>query len=460
MLAQDKLRRRVTRQRPLVILSAALALAACASHQGAPVLPASDAAARTTNLLPVYVFNVMWDVMFTSTDHMSTVSASERKKFPSNGQTWYLAAAALPATGPLYREYKAAPPSDHMDSSKPKVRGYVEQEILGYGLADSSQPGTRQLLRYYDPATGDHVTPGPHQRLPAAYALNEKFPLWSYPRYNNRAAVLLGASANGVTAEINKVAGGAVWSWTWKGRQFINTHDYGREMQMSLFYKRHNPTQAGDGFYGDLADMHGSPLVSSSAAAGVIKTASHPLEWNPRWFGAARDQLAIYTDVLFGTKIDLGFKPGVAAFTTSYTLPNTLPSDTTQGEIPTAYLLAAFDSYYTVDAKTKSTTQVYPASCSSSGNVGWVPPSGYGGVIIATKSGGDALGVYSKMDTIGGPTDYFTLWNFIACNQTSKFSAVHTNGWPAGTASYTTYILTGRLATVESNMYALYTAGY
>jgi hypothetical protein len=444
-------------------VAAACALAACGLHQGAPVLPASNSAAiaaKHMDLLPVEVFNVVWDVMATPTDHMSTVSAAERKMLPSHGQTWYLAARALPGTRPLYRQYKAAPPSDHMDSSRATVRGYVEQEILGYGFADSSQSGTHELLRYYDSATGDHVTPGPHQRLPKSYALNEKFPLWSYPRYNNRATVLLKTSANGVTAAINRVAGGAIWSWTWKGRQFINTHDYGREMQMSLFYKRHNPTQAGDGFFGDLADMHGSPLVSAGASGGVIKTASHPLEWNPRLFGAARHQLAIYTDVLFDTRVDLAFKPGVAAFTTSYKLPNTLPDETTQGEIPTAYLVAAFDSYYTVDAKAKSTTQVYPASCSSSGNVGWVPPSGYGGVIIATRSGAYALGVYSKMDTLGGPTDYFTLWNFIACNQTSKFSAVHTNGWPAGTASYTTYILTGSLAAVESNMYALYSSGY
>jgi hypothetical protein len=423
--------------------------------------------------LPVQDMNVLWDVLVSAHDHMSTISSSERNRFPSYGQTWYIPAGPVANTTLLYREVNS-PGSDHADSPYANEGGYLDEGAgLGYAYDNYQPPGTAQMMRYYNVSVLDHVTPGIRQSLAAGYT-QEVLPLWGYPRYNNSATISSSTTGNGVTASVNRVAGDSIWSWSWNGSNFINTADYGREMQSSIFYSngawRQNPTEAGDFKTGSLADMHGAPVTYESVGGGVISTQAIPLEWQPANAGASSDQLALYTGTAIGKNVNLNFMPGVASYQTVFTLPNALPDGpTTQGEIPTAYLNASYDTYWVFDAQSAVLTNVgnlVPVCNEQSFQLpGPVSPpfSGYGGVIISNAAQTLALGIYSRLDYVGGPTGYFTMYNYVdnGCpSATSKWAAVHMHGWPAGTSTYTTYVVTGTLNSVTQNMVTLYRSGY
>lgn len=406
--------------------------------------------------------------------HSSALEPAAPGGAEESGQTWYLSAQPIPgfAMAPIYREVSPNG-SGTFDSTTSAERGSRDEITLGFGF-DRPWLGTAQPLRYLDARSGVRVTPALGQTLPPAYSLDASLPVWAYPRYGARREVLETTSGNGVTAQINDVAGGAIWTWAWHGKQFIDTANLGRQMQMSLFYYdvragwRKNPNEAGD----DLGPryQHGSPLARSTVLGGVIETTTIPVEWNPAPDGLLPTQVEIYTTVAFSKRIDLNFRPGVASYAATYDLPHTLPEGeaavrdarATFGEIPTAYLRREFDRYYAIDARLRQMNEVHPPDCNSQ-PFRWTPPSGYGGVAIATRSGAYAMGVYSKLDGEGGPTDRFELYDWIdrGCNaQVSKFAAIHTKGWPAGARTYTTYVLTGTLDSVARGMYALSRAGY
>ena len=250
----------------------------------------------------------------------------------------------------------------------------------------------------------------------------------------------------------------------WNGVQFVNTHDYGREIQSAFFYGNQNPTEAGDGAFAATQDMHGSPFASLSLTPDGtgITTSTVPMEWNPSISGANADQAALYPQMLLGKQIQLNYNGlgPVAKYTNSLTLPNAVSGASL--EMPTGYLQAAFNTFFTYDAASNALTQVHPPVCDTGANTGFVPASGYGGVIISNAAQTAAMGVYGRTTAVGGPASYFTLWDFTnnGCGyQTSKWDIVATGNFPAGTSTYTSYVVTGTLAQVQQLMRALYTGG-
>ena len=439
-------------------------------------------AKRTTKsyggLLPVQSMNVMWDVIVNGNDHTSTISSAERSQYNSQGQTFYVRAENIGRTTSLYREHSVNG-VDHLDSPINNEGGYVSEGVLGFPYSNQ-QTATSQIVRYLSPSRVDHATPG---SVTLSGYTPESLGVFGYPRFNKTTTLLSSASGNGVTASVNRVAGDAIWSWVYGNVEFINTTDYGRELQSSLFYNNgtwtQNSTEAGDGRTGQVDDFHGSPVISENVSGSTISTQTLPLDFVPANGGASSDQLEAYTGVVIGKNVNLNFLPHVASYQTTYTLPNALPTTPgypTQGEIPTGYLNPTFDTYWTYDASASTLTNVSSLvpKCNAAASFQMPGPSspafsGYGGVIISNSNQTLAMGIYSKLDSLGGPTDYFTLYNFVdrtsygdrACGDaTSKWAAVHTNSWPAGTSSLTTYVVTGSLTDVKSSMSYLYQHGY
>src|SRR5579862_2842211 len=107
---------------------------------------------------------------------------------------------------------------------------------------------------------------------------------------------LLSLTAGGVTVKSNPAAGGSVWSWVWNGIEFINTWDFGREMQAALFTSdamHSNPTEAGD-TYSRRADRIGSPVDSLSNRGNTQSSRAMPLEFNPQNFGGAAGEPVVW----------------------------------------------------------------------------------------------------------------------------------------------------------------------
>jgi len=437
-----------------------------------------DAQAR--NSIATTLLTPLWRVLVSGNDYMTTASLTERAPYPSEGAYAYVPIASSANTVPMYRlsETSLVPP-DHRDSSGPGTGIYSTNGILGYPFA-SAATGLSQLINVSNSHDNATLNEGESK---SGYSSRSPMPLWGYPRYNNNPTVLVPITSRSGTGALtfasNSVAGGAIWSWKWSGTEFVNTVDYGREIQAAIFYpgsdnKFHNPTEAGSGLSGpDLTaqDKQGSPIIySRNTTASLHETRAIPLEWDPSSFGGGSANPVIYNQIQLGKSIYLDYLPetatySVAKYVTHVVLPSTLNG--AQIEIPTGYLLSSFNTFYTYDAgaSAPSLNQVHPPQiqppqqCALTNSTGFTPASGYGGVVISNSTGSLAMGVYGAMMQNGGSVFEFALFDFIYCYGASKWSAAYSGPVSAGETTYNTYIVTGTLDGVRVGMSNLYQGG-
>ncbi|MEA2721849.1 MAG: hypothetical protein QOJ39_3713, partial [Candidatus Eremiobacteraeota bacterium] len=439
--------------------------------------------------LPAITANILWEVDLAGKDRMSTNSSQERLQSQrySDGTSWYLPAFNNAGTLPLYRLW-ASWLNDHMDSNNAGEGGFATGPTMGYPFA-SQVAGTDPVNRFRDPArpNGDHATP-PVEEYPAILNLGyvQEGPMgYGYSRFGGGLGTNATFAAGGITAQVKRFAGGAVWSWQWNGQEFVNNTAglqyvvLGGSIQEAFFYNNgsfvQNPTEAGDGVCCSpytsqyLEDVHGSPTASFAITSGGTgaSTRSIPLDWDQRPFGAsAADQVVVYKDVQMGKDIQLNYNNmgPVAKWTSYLTLPNAVPGASM--EIPTGYMLPDLNTYWTYDAGSNALTQVQPplnGDCTTNGPYTFVPATGYGGVIISNPSGTKAQGVYGASTAVAGSAGYFALYDFISNNCSFKFSkwdiVTPTQTFPAGTSTYNAWIVTGSLTSVQQQMNQLYGQG-
>jgi len=422
--------------------------------------------ASTSQAQTAIPLNILWRVKVGSIERMLTRSTSERDEFPLEGAIFYVPKYQNSGTVPLYRLDNGR--SDRTDS-RHAGRGYRTKTLIGYPWSSNAVRGLSPIIHIYNPSNGDRALRYDGEGLPADYQ-NEGYLGYGYKRFNNHNESLLSLNAGGVTIQSNRVAGGALWTWTWNGMQFINVYDYGRQMQAALFFgDGRNPTEAGD-LYSHQSLIpsvrHGSPVLNIYNSGNTQSTRSIPLQWDPAWYGERPETPVIYPDIIIGKDITLNFKNmgPVAKYTTVLWVPTAYKN--VQFEIPTVYLRANFNRFWTYNAASKLLKEVFPGKCQ--GNKAVKPA--YGGVIISDATGNYAMGVYGVNKANGGSVSYFALWNFL-CNRdedgtsatgsnTTKWNAVFGPGMvAAGETRFNTWIITERLTKVTKYMDRLYTMG-
>jgi hypothetical protein len=381
----------------------------------------------------------------------------------------------MAGTIPLYRLFHAAA-GDHMDSTSPTEGGYQNEGPLGFPFSSPSVgQGLQQVLRTFNTCNGDHGTRSKHEP-PRPCERDEPMAGYAWPRFLNQNTSMLELAGGGVTFRSNRVAGGAGFHWVHRNAsgvavQYVNNRDFGRQMQSAVFFTRDgrtvNPTEGGDR-YSDYTRpgwaRHGSPLQRTATNLSTLTqtTRSVPLEWEPEKYGGDADHPVVYKDMALGKDITLnwgGLGP-VARYSTSFTSP-ALANATI--EIPTAYLRAEFDRYYTYDAVGNVRTQVFPGvNCPDTYNYTHYAPPSMGGVIIANAARTRAMGVYGASTSVGGSISEILLGKFIGgdCGSgtgefdaaTSKFSVLRKGSMLAGTKTYNTWVMTGSLDDVTRYM--------
>lgn len=412
---------------------------------------------------PAVPLNTLWRINIGG-DRTSTPAPQERDSYPLEGATYYVPKGNGPGTAPLYRLYNGR---DHMESAFPGEPGYQTESILGFPWPAAMPPrGTQSLIRVYNSATRDHGLRHPYETLPAYK--DQRLNVFGYPRYGNRADPFIELRAGGIRLRSNRAAGGAIWSWTWNGTEFVNTWDHGREIQSALFVANVNPNEAGDTYSSPSfvpAARHGSPLEIAYNSGTTQVTRAVPLEWTPESSGGGGSNPVVWRDLLLGKDVTLNFDNmgPVAQYTTVLYTPYAL---TNAGmEIPTGYLRANFDTFWVYDAPSDVITQVFPPpQCPPAPPYTVVFAPEHGGVIISDGSEEHAMGVYGANTSVGGAVSYFSLWSFICDDNTapnaystSKWNAVHGPGnFSAGYNTFTTWIVTADLATVRQLMHTLY----
>ena len=287
----------------------------------------------------------------------------------------------------------------------------------------------------------------------------------------------LSSSAAGTTVVSNLAAGGAIWEWTdSSGTQFVNHYDLGRVVQASFFVRtkdgrKLNPTEAGDRFADSriaVALRHQAPLAGGRVDGASQSTSSVPLEWSPPRVDARAGTThpVIYPDMRLGKDLDLAYggRPNVARYDTVLTLPGEAKSGDL--EAPTAYLRNEFNRLYTFDAKSGVLATIQPKPFDKRG-ADWTPPSGWGALIASNADGSHAFAIYAVTTAAGGTITRFTAHDFHLDGGpdgatdlgTVKLRALRIGDFPAGTTHTTSYVVTGTLASVQSDIAALAAAG-
>lgn len=458
-------------------LIAASALALAAILMGSELVVGQAQSNGPVYNLDATSMNFLWRVRLPRPggfDYMTTNSSYERNYIVqylggvSEGPIYYTQSSNSAGAAPLYRLYQPNIP-DHMESEIPDEGGYNLEGIQGYPWSTSNaRLGLTQILRAFNPSNYDQATVQPGESLPG-YSKVGGFAKWGYARYKllDDNANLLSLTSGGVTVDSNRNAGGCVWQWTYRGVQYIENFDYGREMQSVFFFPNdrgglNNPTECGDGFserWDPVEDRHGSPMVVGYNSGNRQITRAAPLEWYKQ-NGVSYDHPMVYTNMQIGKDLEMNFANWgpVAKYSTYVKTPIDINLNQENAlYIPTIYVRSNFTQYYTFDA---ATYQLTPRTIICGGDrLRYLPDSGFGGLIIADSAGQNAMGLFGPGANIGGDVDIFTMVNNLCLgwpNEFSILSAAYKRLLPATGRYYTTYVMSGTLAEVQNYMRKLY----
>ena len=257
--------------------------------------------------------------------------------------------------------------------------------------------------------------------------------------------------------------GGAVESVTWRGKEFINIYDHGRQISyawgMDGYGECLNPTEPGSA--NDLFKYSSTSELLSVCKSGEssLTTTTQPAFWLAPGQGGFCDrgvQTAIndtlLSDQILEKTIQIGYGgiENVIAFNATITLPADYSSN--QLEIPTGYLTYEFNDYWVYDPlsgeliEPESQELVEPWSFLHTTKL---PP------ILSTPDGAYAMGAYTAE-----PIAYYTILFYDVPNPADR-----TNKWnmvlreepaPAGQYSYQSFAVVGTLAEVQAAMSELY----
>jgi len=174
------------------------------------------------------------------------------------------------------------------------------------------------------------------------------------------AAPVLGST---LTISTSSVFAGAISSLTWRGKQFINTADHGRELQSASSFdglgECFNPTEAGS-----LADgpTSTSRLLGLSAVGNQLRTTSQMAFWTPAGYPypqgcggnpaiTVAQNATNLSNHTFSKQVTIGFAgiANVIEYAVDFHVAEAHQSATF--EAVTGYLGAEFSSFYTYDPR-------------------------------------------------------------------------------------------------------------
>jgi len=252
---------------------------------------------------------------------------------------------------------------------------------------------------------------------------------------------------------------GAIHSFKWGGREFIDSLDHGRQMQSACSFdntrdagaETFNPTEAGSRRDG-AGPTTTSRLLALSTQGGELRTRVQPAFWlapGERSEGQLARNTAVLSDYIIAKAVKVGIDgfPQALDYRVTFTIPAGARHNDAQFEALTGYMPAGFARFW----------QFNPAT-------GRLEPLDDGPgeilrfVVLATASGSHAMGIYAppqpQADT--APARYGR-WRF-ARERVVKWNCVfrvrNAAGLAPGEYSYRMRVPFGSLAEVESMLRA------
>jgi hypothetical protein len=397
--------------------------------------------------------NILQRLAVGGTDRMTSVDPSGEsctpEECPSEGQVFYAPAGDAKTRTTLFR-FNSGP--DHLDSVVRHVAGYDREGELAFPYKQALFPGLKPITEAVNAATGDHALLSPFEQLPGyAPDVSRGF---GYPRFLNQTESLLSLKAGGVQIESNLVYGGALWNWTWNGKQFFSHADSQRGSYSVVF--RDGNTNFIDENGDDCANH--APIASAFNSGATQFTAAVPLA-NAFHYDSNQPCLhpVVWQDALIGKSITLDFAGmgPVAKYTTTLSLPTNVFADYMLH--PVSSLNGEFNRYWTYDAEIGDLEEVFLADACEDAR-GFEP--NFGGIVLSDQSTDFAMGVYAVNVSQGGSVTSLVLLRHVCGDEPhSRMDVTRAGAIPAGNTSYNAYMMTGTLNQVRDYMAALFQAG-
>jgi len=243
---------------------------------------------------------------------------------------------------------------------------------------------------------------------------------------------------------------GAIHSLTWRGKEFINSHDHGRQLQSAsnldagspITAETFNPTEAGSR-RDDVGPNSSSRLLDLSAKGIEMNTKSLMAFWlapgEKSGPNLAKNK-AILSNHLLEKKVKVGYRgrPHIISYDVVFTLPNDESHGHAVFESLTGYMPPEFSQFLVFDPVAR---EVKPLSDG--------PGEQSQPVILAIPNGSHAMGIFSPEKQAKG----YGRWRFVP-EKVVKWNCVFrvNNPDPGGKFAYRHFVLIGTLDQVRRDM--------
>ena len=266
-----------------------------------------------------------------------------------------------------------------------------------------------------------------------------------------------------LTIRVSDRFAGAVGSLTWRGKEFINIYDHGRQISYAWSYDYKgeclNPTEPGSSR--DLFKQTSTSdlLQLCSSGPNQVTTLTQLAYWlapGETGFCDSGTVSAVNTETLSAARLQKSITIGYGGIENviAFDAVVTIAEDHSffQAEIPTGYLTSDFTDYWRFDVtnnvliRAEAEPLVAPWDFISTGTL---PP------ILSTPDGAFAMGAYTAEDVVSyqilsykvaNPSDHTNKWNIV----------VQESPAPAGEYQYTTFAIVGTLDEVQAAMLELF----
>ncbi|MCB9874581.1 MAG: hypothetical protein H6821_10425 [Planctomycetaceae bacterium] len=254
---------------------------------------------------------------------------------------------------------------------------------------------------------------------------------------------------------------GAIHSLTWKGKEFINSHDHGRQLQSASNFdagsrftgETFNPTEAGSRRDGAGATST-SRLLQLIMTKNSLQTTTQMAFWldpGDRSDGHLAKNTVSLSNHLLTKRVTIGYRdmPQVIQYDVTFSVPIGENHTYAQFEAVTGYMPAEFSQFWKYNAETKE----LEALTDGPGEQAWP-------VVLATESGNHAMGIYSPDQPSAGYVHAgYGRFRFVP-QRVTKWNCVFRfrdpQGIAAGEYSFRNFVIVGNLETVVRCMSTLH----
>jgi len=241
---------------------------------------------------------------------------------------------------------------------------------------------------------------------------------------------------------------GAICSLKWRGKEFIDDYDHGRQLQSASSFdglgEDFNPIEAGGSIfhYGPNPSDGKSVLLDRRVTGNTLETYSQMAFWNP--VNGVRT-----SNHTLNKRVTIGYDglDNVIEYLTQFNIPSNENHTYGVFEAVTAYLPTAFSTFWTYNHKTKNIAALKPSSYEDITEQN-LP------VIASTADQRFALGVYSPDSP---QPNYPTVgYGGFLLDGSPKWNNVFRISKPKGSLHFRSYVVVGTLEDVKRSMQLLH----